>query len=387
MSRPLLERTVRRRLEARGNVVIRDGTAAERLIADRLGERITGIQLSDGVAVDCDLVVDASGRAARSLAWLGELGYEPPPTSVVEVQTRYVSCVYRRTDRPARDWKAAAVIGDPDTRRLAMLLPMEEDRWIVAIAGINGEPVPTDPDAMLAYARTLESPVIAEVMEVSEPLTEPVAHRFPANQRRHIERMRRFPLGWMLLGDAVCSFNPIYGQGMTTAARQAQALGRRLDRARAIDRSFARAYFKAASRTVDTPWSIAVGGDFVYQGTSGKKPLGTDLVNRYMERVVKAGQHDDEVVIRLNETLALLRSPRTLMAPAFVLRVLRAARRGAAGPSCTDDRHAPCSDDGRRGPQAETERDPPEGGSLNTWWRWPSTIRTAPRWSPGRRSS
>ena len=216
-----------------------------------------------------------------------------------------------------------------------MLLPMEHDRWIVTIAGVNGETAPTDPDGMLAYARTLDSPVIADVMEVSEPLTEPVTHRFPANTRRHVERMRRFPLGWVLLGDAVCSFNPIYGQGMTTAAQQADALARQLDRAGAIDRSFARAYFKAASRTVNTPWSIAVGGDFVYEDTSGKKPFGTDLVNRYMDRVVKAGQHDDHVVIRLNETLTLLRSPQRLMAPTFVLRVLRAARRESPDPNHT----------------------------------------------------
>jgi 2-polyprenyl-6-methoxyphenol hydroxylase-like FAD-dependent oxidoreductase len=330
MSRPLLERTVRRRVEALPNVSIRDETAADGLIADRSGGRITGIRLADGSALACDLVVDASGRAARSLAWIRELGYEPPPTSVVEVDTRYVTRIYRQTDAPARDWKAAAVIGDPDTRRLAMLLPMEGDRWIVAIAGINGESAPTDPDAMLAYARTLDSPVIAEVMEVSQPMGEPVTHRFPANQRRHVERMRRFPLGWVLIGDAVCSFNPIYGQGMTTAAHQAQALGRELDRAGTIDRSFTRRYFKAAGRTVNAPWSIAVGGDFVYEGTKGKKPFGTDLVNRYMDRVIKAGQHDDTVVIRLNEALALVRSPQTLMAPSFMLRVLRAVRRGTA---------------------------------------------------------
>jgi 2-polyprenyl-6-methoxyphenol hydroxylase-like FAD-dependent oxidoreductase len=339
MSRPLLERTVRRRIEAVPNVSIRDQTAADGLIADSSGRRITGIRLTDGTTLACDLVVDATGRAARSLAWIHALGYEPPPVSVVEVDTRYVSRRYRRTDAPARDWKAAAVIGDPDTRRLAMLLPMEGDQWIVAIAGITGESPPTDPDAMLTYARTLDSPVIAEVMEVSQPLGEPVTHRFPANQRRHVERMRRFPLGWVLIGDAVCSFNPIYGQGMTTAAQQAQALGHELDRARAIDPSFTRRYFKAASRTVNTPWSIAVGGDFVYEGTKGKKPFGTDLVNRYMDRVIKAGQHDDAVVIRLNETLALLRSPQTLMAPTFMLRVLRAASRGT--PTSTPRQDAP----------------------------------------------
>jgi 2-polyprenyl-6-methoxyphenol hydroxylase-like FAD-dependent oxidoreductase len=326
MSRPLLEHTVRRRIEALANVTFRDETAVDGLIADPSGERITGVRLADSAALDCDLVVDATGRAARSLAWLQAIGYDPPPTSVVEVDTRYVSRAYRRTDTPTRDWKAAAVIGDPDTRRLAMLLPTEDEQWIVAIAGVNGESAPTDPDAMLAYARTLESPVIAEVMEVSEPLGNPVTHRFPANQRRHVERMRRFPLGWVLIGDAVCSFNPIYGQGMTTAAKQAHALGHQLDRAGGIDRSLTRRYFKAANRTVKIPWSIAVGGDFTFQETKGTKPFATDLVNRYIDRVVKAGQHDDQVVIRLNETLALLRSPQALLTPAFMLRVLRAAR-------------------------------------------------------------
>jgi 2-polyprenyl-6-methoxyphenol hydroxylase-like FAD-dependent oxidoreductase len=149
--------------------------------------------------------------------------------------------------------------------------------------------------------------------------------------------MRRFPVGWLLIGDAVCSFNPIYGQGMTAAAQQAHALGRELDRAGGLDRSFTRRYFKAASRTVSTPWSIAVGGDFAYAGTTGSKPFGTDLVNRYMDRVVKAGQHDDKVVIRLNEALTLVRSPQALMAPAFMLRVLRAARRATPAPAQARD--------------------------------------------------
>jgi 2-polyprenyl-6-methoxyphenol hydroxylase-like FAD-dependent oxidoreductase len=210
-----------------------------------------------------------------------------------------------------------------------MLLPIEDERWIVAIAGINGETAPSDPAGMVDYARSFESPVIADVIATSEVLSLPVTHRFPASQRRHVERMRRFPLGWTLLGDAICSFNPIYGQGMTVAALQAQALGRALDRAGAIDRAFARSYFRAAARTVGTPWSIAVGGDFAYAATTGRKPLGTDLMNHYMDRVVRAGQCDDEVVVRLNETLALVRSPRTLFGPAFATRVLRAARRAS----------------------------------------------------------
>jgi 2-polyprenyl-6-methoxyphenol hydroxylase-like FAD-dependent oxidoreductase len=330
MSRPLLESTVRRRVGLLANVTLRDRTAVEGLIADAPGTRITAVRLAGGETIASDLVVDASGRGARSLAWLEELGYQPPATSTVEVDTRYVSRVYRRTQLPLRDWEAAAVVGEPATKRLAMLLPMEGDRWILAMAGMNGESAPTDDEGMLAYARTFESPVIAEVIAASEPLGEPVTHRFPANQRRHVERLRRYPLGWVLLGDAVCSFDPIYGQGMTSAALQAEALGAHLDRAGAVDRRFARTYFRAVAKIVNTPWSIAVGGDFVYEGTTGKKPFGTDVLNRYMDRVVKAGQHDDQVVIRLNEVIALLRGPQTLMAPAFMLRVLRAARRSSA---------------------------------------------------------
>lgn len=146
--------------------------------------------------------------------------------------------------------------------------------WIVTIAGVNGESAPTDPGAMLTYARSLESPVIADVMECSEPLTEPARHRFPANQGRHLTRMQRMPQGWALLGDAVCSFNPIYGQGMTTAALQAEALGRQLDRIGGINLRVARAYFKEASRSVNTPWSIAVGGDFAYGARSARSRWG-----------------------------------------------------------------------------------------------------------------
>jgi 2-polyprenyl-6-methoxyphenol hydroxylase-like FAD-dependent oxidoreductase len=330
MSRPFLERTVRRRVEALPNVTVRDETAVTGMRIDRPTARITGVRLADGAEVPADLVVDATGRAARSLTWLADLGFSPPPVSVVEVDTRYVSRTYTRNTRAGQDWKAAAVIDVPAAKRLAMALPMEGDRWIVSFGGLNGVSPPVQEDERLAWARSLPSPVIARVMETSEPLGPPVTHRFPANQRRHVERMRRFPLGWVPIGDAVCSFDPVYGQGMTSAALQAAALGRCLDHAGAVDRAFTRRYFRAASRAVSTAWSIAVGGDFVYSGTAGHKPPGTDLLNRYMERVTIAAQHDDAVALRMNEVLVMVRPPAALTSPAFLVRVLRKARLGPA---------------------------------------------------------
>jgi flavin-dependent dehydrogenase len=326
MSRPLLEQTVRRRVAALGNVVVRGATTATGILADG-PERIVGARLADGSTLACDLLVDATGRRAHSLAWLGELGYEPPATEQVGVDIRYVSCEFRRTSDPGRDWKGAGIVGDVSSRRLSVALPLEGDRWIVGFGGFHGESAPTDLDGFRRYARTLPSPVIAELVEACEPLTEPAVHRFPASQRRDVRKLRRFPTGWVLTGDAVGSFNPIYGQGMSTAAQQAAALGSALDRSGAVDRRFARRYFAAASRTVDVAWSIAVGGDFADPATTGRKPLGTDVLNRYMDRVFVAAQHDDTVVVRANEVLALTRRPEVLLAPRFVARVLRSSRR------------------------------------------------------------
>jgi 2-polyprenyl-6-methoxyphenol hydroxylase-like FAD-dependent oxidoreductase len=131
----------------------------------------------------------------------------------------------------------------------------------------------------------------------------------------------------VLLGDPVGSFNPIYGQGMTCAALQADALGAALDRRGALDRRFARRYFKAASRIVNVAWGTAVGSDFAYPETTGPKPPGTDLVNRYMERVIVAAQHDDAVALRFNEVVAMVRKPSALFSPDFVYRVVRSSRR------------------------------------------------------------
>lgn len=323
VSRPLLEAVVRGLVTTSPNVVVRDRTPVTGLDVDPTAGRVRGVLLTGDEPIPCDLVVDASGRQARSLRWLEEVGYEPPPSSVVQVDVRYVTQVYERHDLPTRDWKAAFVIGDPASRRMAAAVPFEGDRWFVLLGGVNGEAAPTEPAAALEYARSLESPVVAEVMESSRPIGEPAIFRFPSNRRHHIEQLRDFPLGWVPVGDAVCTFNPLYGQGMTCAAQQAQALAAQLDRTGTVDRSFVRRYFRAVSRVVADPWRIAVGGDFAYEGTSGPKPRGTDLMNRYMQRVAIAAQRDGTVATRTREVATLARPPASLLAPRFAWRVLR----------------------------------------------------------------
>ena len=327
-SRPFLEAAVRGRVSQLSNVDVRDRCAVAG--AELVGERMTGVRLDGGALLRADLVVDATGRPARSLAWLRSAGYPPPPVDTVEVDTRYVTQVYRRDPSLAPGWKAAAIIDEPATRRLAMAVPAEGERWLVVLVGLNGESPPTKPAERLAWARSLPSPVIADLMAASVPVGDAVTHRFPANQRRRLDKLRRLPAGWALVGDAVCSFDPVYGQGMTSAALQVAALGTCLDRATAIDRRFARRYHKSVSAVVAAPWSVAVGGDFAYADTTGSKPPGNDILNRYIRRVTIAAQHDDRTAVRFNEVVAMVRRPESLLTPRFALRALRASRQGPA---------------------------------------------------------
>ena len=211
-----------------------------------------------------------------------------------------------------------------------MAVPAEGQRWLVLLGGLNGEAPPTQHDERLAWARSLPSPVIADLMAASEQVGDVVTHRFPANQRRRVDKLRRFPTGWVLLGDAVCSFDPIYGQGMTSAAMQAAALGTCLDRTTTIDRRFGRRYHKSVAAVVAAPWLVAVGGDFAYADTTGPKPVGTDILNRYIHRVTIAAQYDDRTAIRFNQVVAMVRRPESLLTPKFALRALRTSKRGPA---------------------------------------------------------
>jgi len=164
---------------------------------------------------------------------------------------------------------------------------------------------------------------LAAALRVAEPLTDVVTHRFPSSLRRHWERCRRHPAGYVALGDAVCSFNPIYGQGMTSAVLQAEALGLELDRRGAGSDSLPRGFYRRAAKVVSAPWQIAAGADFAYPQTTGQKPPGTDAVNRYLARAIRATHVSPEVCIAMNEVQHLVASPPSLLRPALAARVLR----------------------------------------------------------------
>lgn len=321
-SRALLEFTVRTRVQALPNVVFRQELVTGLLSA---GGTVRGVQcLSENV--EAELVVDASGRTCRSGHWLAELGYDPPPTSEVRIDMCYATRIFRRDPHEDRGFRAAIVLGDPPAKRAGVAFPLEGDRWMVTLAGYHGDRASLQPDAWAEFAGSLASPVISDIVSTCEPLSAIVPHRLSSNLRRHVERMRAVPGGLVLCGDAVASFNPTYGQGMTSASGQAEALGQALDASGRTDAAFVRRYNRMCAQAVSAPWRLTVGGDFAHPLTSGPKPRGQRVMAWYMPKVFKAAHNDPAVVTRLVEVTNLARAPRALLEPRIAARVLLRGR-------------------------------------------------------------
>jgi 2-polyprenyl-6-methoxyphenol hydroxylase-like FAD-dependent oxidoreductase len=318
VSRPLLEGQVRRRISALPGVRLMQSRIATGLLS-REG-RVTGIRLADGEPVPADLVVDASGRGSRTPFWLGELGYPQPEEERVVIDLRYGTREFRRKPEDL-DGDLIVIIGPtPESPRGGVALALEDDRWIVTLAGY-GEAPGLGLSEFAHFAATLPAPDLYGLVRFAEPIGEPRTYRNPAAIRRHYERLTRFPEGLLVTGDAVCAFNPLYGQGMTVAALEAHNL---------LDTDLgALPFFKRIAKVVDAPWEITVGGDLRMPGVKGNLTPKIRLVNAYMERFHAAAAHDPELALRFLRVANLYDSPPSLMSPGSLLRVLRSGAQRA----------------------------------------------------------
>lgn len=323
-SRPVLEGHVRRRLLALPNVrVIEDG-AVQGLVAGSGGAVIKGVRVRVGNGVEqnvtADLVIDASGRGSSSPAWIASLGYARPEEERIEIGIGYTTRVYRRHPTDLGGKLAVVVAGSAPNWRNGTILYQAEDRWIVSIGGYFGDHAPDDNQMFAAYAGSLPTSDIHDVVAHAEPLSDFVSYRYPANLRRRYERLPRFPRGYLVFGDALCSFNPVYGQGMTVAAQEAALLQACL---RDGDADLARRFFSAAKVAIDTPWDIAVGNDLRHPGVQGPRPPRVRFINWYIGKLHMAARHDAALAKAFLKVANLEAPPARLMHPAVVMRVVR----------------------------------------------------------------
>ena len=335
--RPFIEGHVRRRVRALERVAVIDRCDVLGLVATPGGERVTGVRMlrrADGSAEEtltADLVVAATGRAARVPAWLEGLGYPAPAEERLQIDVTYASR-HLRVPKGALGVDKLVLIGaTPDRPRQLFLFAQEGDTWILSTGGYGpAHRPPTDPDGFTAFAATVAPPDVFAAIEAAEPLDDVATHRFPASLRRRYDRLRRFPAGLLVTGDAVCSFNPTYGQGMTVAAAEAVALR---DCLRAGEQDLARRFFAAAAVPVGRAWDVSVGADLALPEVPGPRPLRVRAVNAYLARLRAVAEHDHAVAGAFIAVVGMQAPPESLLRPAILRRVLRGYRPAAAEPS------------------------------------------------------
>lgn len=333
MSRPYLEYLIRQRVVALPNVTVLDECDVAQPIASTDNGRIVGVEVVQRAqgnrhdTLHADLIVDAAGRGSAAPQWLAGLGYTKPEERVVKVNVGYATRLYRRNPaaKGAKDW----IFVTPDApreKRMGGAFPIEGDRWVVSVGGWAGDHAPADEQAFIEFARSLPAPDVYEIISNNEPLSSVIIHKFPASLRRHYEKLARFPEGYLVIGDAHCSFNPLYGQGMTSAAIQAQTLDRLLTARHGNTQGIAAPFFRAVAKAIDIPWQTAVGEDFRFPETEGKKAPGTDFINAYVARVHRASHRDPVVCKAFLNVMNLLKPPTSLFHPRILWRVLQHGR-------------------------------------------------------------
>jgi 2-polyprenyl-6-methoxyphenol hydroxylase-like FAD-dependent oxidoreductase len=338
-TRPVLEAHVRARVSTLPNVRFLEEHAIRGIESTPDKSRVVGATVqaeAEGSAaelIEADLVVDATGRGSRATVWLAELGYARPAEERIKVDLAYTTRHYRLDSDPYGTDLSINPVASPDNPRGAFFPKLADGSSQLSLTGILGDHPPTDPDGFLAFVKTLAAPEIYEAVRTAEPLDDPVTFRYPASVRRRYEKLTRFPERLLVIGDGVCSFNPVYGQGMTVAALEAYALR---DHLRDGDPR-PLAFFKAISPIIDSPWEISAGGDLGFPGVEGPRTLKVRMGNAFMAKLHAAATIDPVVTEAFFRVAGLVDPMPALMRPSVVLRVLRGAKRVAAGQSIVDD--------------------------------------------------
>jgi 2-polyprenyl-6-methoxyphenol hydroxylase-like FAD-dependent oxidoreductase len=329
-SRNLIEWRVRQRMMALPNVQILSQAEATGFLTRDNHQRIYGIQLRargrEAVPeqLTADFIVDASGRTSQTADWLAALGYPRPETTIVNSHLGYATRWYKQPENYQSPWKGIiTAVKPPHNPRGGALFPAEGGQWTVTLAGINACYPPTDEAGFLDFARELSDPAIYEAIREAEPLTSIYGYRRTENQWRHYERFDRWPGGFVVMGDAACCFNPVYGQGMTSAAMGAVLLDEQLQAGRDFSPVFGQTFQRKLAKSLETPWLMATGEDFRWEKTEGARPGGAvRFVQGYLDRVIRLATQNPRAGKAFLKVVHLLEPPTSLFHPAILLPAL-----------------------------------------------------------------
>lgn len=330
-TRDELERRLRQRVLALPSVRLLAATRCETVTSsapgrlDRVRYRTVGAEASGDVTAD--LVVDASGRTTKIDGWLGEARLPVSAKSVIKAKITYTSACYERPSRDQQDFDVAYQMAfAPGVPRGGVILAVEHHRWMCSLFGVNEHVPPTDDDGYLDFAHTLGNPRLAEQIKRGTRQGEINRYTNPGDEWRLHHKNARWPERLIAVGDALCVFNPVYGQGLTVAALEAELLDGLLRRRRAqasgLD-GLSRAYLRAAARVIQVPWTMATSSDLMWSPEG--QPLSARFAHWYNRHVFALAVRDQDVWARFVRVLNMTAPPSLLFRPRVLGGVLRHA--------------------------------------------------------------
>ena len=321
-TRPLFEKVLRLGLSRHANVELVTGQRAREPVLR--GGRVTGVVYAQGREVEADLVVDAAGAGSKTSEWLVEHGYGEAPRTELDLHGSVVSLLFR--PRPGRrNWIMLNVRrAGPQAPNWGVISHVEDGLWRVSMVGSAGARPPKDMPSYREFARNLASPVIAELLEGAEPVTEPGRFGNSRSHWIHYERMPRFPDGLVVVGDA--TFHPHYehGQGMTFCAMAAELVGEHLDRHALGSATGSSLAFQRAMAARFAPWwDWNLSAELAVPGADAPPVTrAAEIRHRFFRRMRKAALGDAELWKTVLEVNQSVRHPRALLRPSVLWRVL-----------------------------------------------------------------
>ncbi|QMU73516.1 NAD(P)-binding protein [Streptacidiphilus sp. P02-A3a] len=328
VARTVLEQAIRERVTALDAVTVRDGVRVERLLLRDEGEGVGVVVRPRGpdgeggagaaeTILRADLVVDATGRGSRLPRWLTDAGHRLPESLVVDAKASYASRLYTLKEDPERDWNSSyQPTMAPSVPRGAVAVRIGPTEWLLGLLGAAGNTPPDDDEGFRAYAAALRNPDFLRIIDEGEPVGPVHRTHTTANRWHRYHRVRDWPDRLIALGDSVCAFNPVYGQGMTVAALQSRLLDSRLTRRAASGRldGLGPAFQRGAAALVRGPWLLSTATDRAWQDTA--IPLTSRIATGYLAALTARLPHHPGLYRRFVRTLQMLDSPASLASPA-----------------------------------------------------------------------
>ncbi|MGE2836511.1 FAD-dependent oxidoreductase [Mycobacterium sp. SMC-4] len=284
-SRPHLEWQLRTRVTALPNVTVVHRGVEQPVFA---GHRVTGVRTEDGGTLEADLVIDATGRGTRLPSWLQQWGFARPQEETVQVGIGYASVALQIPDGLIAEKVVVAGASREQPLGLGMLC-YEDGTWGLTTFGVGKVPPPNDFDGMRELARQHLPAHIVAALGQAQPLSDVALHKYPTSRWRRYEKLEHFPDGILPFGDAVASFNPTFGQGMTMTSLQARHLQQAL---RGPRDELAPTFLRATAKTTYPVWMMNAIGDLTLHRAEGDAPWWYRPVGSLFDQFLGAAETD-----------------------------------------------------------------------------------------------